>query len=95
MSNQGGEYFIIREGIATYLCRKAEDGCWILAQYGMSGRWVKFRNPQFWRWAQYSDKWTDDPEAAYHSRPPLDKVEAIPREEVAAILLMAKTEGSG
>lgn len=85
------EYFKIREGIATYLCRKAEDGCWIVAQLGRkSGRWIKFRNPQFWKWYQEN---TDPPQAAaaYYSRKP--PTEPVSKEEVTAILLMGKNEG--
>jgi len=86
------EYFKIREGIATYLCRKTKDGCEILAQLGKSGRWIKFRKPQYWKWVQYSEKIKDDPEAAYLSRPPLDDAIPLRKEEVMAILLMGKNE---
>lgn len=84
------EFFKIREGIATYLCRKGKDGCWIIAQLGKSGRWIKFRTPQYWKWFRFAEKWTDDPEVAYLSREP--ETEPVSQEEVTAILLMGKNE---
>jgi hypothetical protein len=86
------EYFKIREGIATYLCRKTKEGCEILAQLGKSGRWIKFRKPQYWKWFKYDEELIDDPKAAYLSRPPLNETVPIAKEEVAAILLMGENE---
>jgi len=86
------EYFTIREGIATYLCRKKLGGCEILAQLGKSGRWIKYQKPQFWRWWRELDDYQGErPQDSYYSRQP-ETQEPISREEVTAILLMGKNE---
>jgi len=88
-----GDYFKIREGIATYLCRKTEDGCEILAQLGKSGRWIKFRKPQHWKWYLPGGP-VPEPKELRLSRSVLSKGEEIPvsQEEITAILLMSKNE---
>ena len=92
-----GEYFIIQEGKATYLCRKGERKCVILAQQGHSGVWIKYREPQPWNWWKEAGS-----QPRYHpfhyfessigfveGREP---AKIIPKEEALAILLMGKNE---
>lgn len=87
------KFFTIDEGNATYLCRKTDIGCEILAHRGVSGRWIKYSQPHLWKWfLPYGTQPKIDPKQyEYLSRKP-ENLKDIPKEKVTAILLMGKNE---
>jgi len=71
------EYFTVKEGTTTYVCRKVKDGCMILAHH-KNERWLRYRNPLFWEWKPEEEC--------------LRPTRRVAKAEVTAIFLMGKSE---
>jgi hypothetical protein len=84
------EYFTVREGKVTYLCRNGEDGILIIGQkHDDSKHWMRYRNPVYWR-----EKITMYQEIRTPTGRLMNKVNAIPVDKawVTAVFLMGRNE---
>jgi hypothetical protein len=84
------EYFTVREGKVTYLCRNGKDGILIIGQkHDDSKHWMRYRNPAYWR-----EKITSYQEIRTRTGHLMNVLNAEPVDKafVTAVFLMGKNE---